>query len=996
MSKYTLGLDIGSNSIGWALLDTGKSPKIIDLGVRVFPEGVDRDTKGAELSKNATRREARGARRNRWRRAYRKDKLVRMLQREGLLPREFDLIQKLMETNPYLLRAKGLDEQLGLHDFGRVLFHINQRRGFKSNRKTGKASDNNKVAKEAGQLQEAIDNTGCRTLGEYYANLNPEKNRIRSQYTFRSMYEKEFDLLWAKQSEFYPEILTEQLKEEIKDKTVFYQRPLKPTDDLIGECDLEEGEKRCPRGDWYARKFRLLQDVNNLKIHHSDGSEDPLTDEQRAIVLEQLKKSKAVKFSSLRKKLGLLETDEFNMEYEVNEKGKKKDKIQGDEFNASMQKNIFGLKRWGEMAEGEKIRLNEWLVDLEDDELIEKLASEYGFSDEQTEKVLKISLPSRYMSFSQKAIKKLLPLMEEGKRTDEALDKIYPDRNQKKQVEAERLGLPEDLRNPLVNKALFEVRKVVNAVIREYGKPAKIAIEMARDLKGSLRERKEIHFKQKENERENKRVRERLKNDFNHVSLNRDNIIKYKLWEECNGLCPYTGKKIPQYALFGENPEFQIEHILPYSRSLDDSYMNKTLCEVHENISVKGNQTPYEAYHHDEEKYEQIKQRIKVLPWPKRRKFLQKEIELDEAITRELNDTRYICREAVRYLKQICSNVKGTRGKITSELRHQWGLNSILNLTDPNMKNRDDHRHHAIDAAVVAVTRNKHLRELAESKYAKTGSGVKFEAPWKDFREELAEKIKHINVSHRVTRKVSGQLHEETAYGPTGLKDDKGQDIFVYRKKLEDFTMPMVGRIVDPVVKEIVVDRLKKHGLNPEKKQTIPKEVWREPLYMKSKTGNGPRIKKVRIRDVFNNMIMLKDQNGKPYRAVAPGNNHHIEIFEYKDKDGNIKRDSKVVSMFEAVRRRRKGEPVIQRDHGEGKKFICSLSTNEMVMMPDKEGNNDLFRVQKMSINKQIYFRHHTAATIDNEETLIRKQANLFNGKKVAVDPIGRVFPAND
>ena len=985
MNSYTLGLDIGSNSIGWALLQGGKKPSIVDIGVRVFPEGVDRDTKGLEKSKNATRREARGARRIRYRHNLRRDQLVKTLKSAGLLPEDDIAFRKLFERDPYKLRAKGLYEKLELYEFGRALFHINQRRGFKSNRKTGKSKEESQIAKAVGELQARIEKEKCKTLGEYFDKIDPEEKRIRGHYTFRSMYEKEFDLLWTKQAKFYPEVLTEDLQKKIRDEIIFFQRSLKPTDELIGECDLEPGEKRCPRGDWYARRFRLLQDVNNLKICNPDGSVDTLTTEQRKDLLEELNKKKEVKFSTIRKKLGLLETQVFNAEYEINEKGKKNEKLNGDVFNAAMRnKKIFGSKVWDTMDEAEKIRLNDWIVELEDDELVEKLASEYMLDEDQIENIRKISLPQRYMSFSRKAIQKLLPLMEDGKRTDEALDAVYPCRNKNIDIEElDKLPLPEDLRNPIVNRALFEVRKVVNAIVREYGKPEKIKIEMARDVRGSAMERRELHFKMLENERRNDEVRERLI-EMGVLKPKRDDVIKYKLWEECGHICPYTGKHISQVALFVENPEFQVEHILPYDRSLDDSFMNKTLCQVQENIHVKRNQTPYEAYSHDPEKFEELKQRVNraAMPYWKKRKFWQKEINTDEIISRELNDTRYICREVVKYLKQLCKNVRGTRGKVTTELVYQWGF----------IKDRDDHRHHAIDAVVVAVTKNKHLRQLGKSKYSK--EGLAFAPPWQHFREELAEKVKHINVSHRVSRKVSGALHKETSYGPTGEENK-----YVFRKHLDELTLPMVKNIVADTVREIVKKRLIEKGINPNEKgdRKIPKEVWTEPLYMKqTKSIKKVPIKKVRVYNVARNVIAMKDHSGKPYRFVEPESNHHIEIFEYTYPEKKGKRDSKVVTMFEAVRRSIDGESVVQKNHGKGTRFVCSLSINDMVMMKNKAGEMDLYRVQKMDTNRIVRFRHHTASTIERKETYIDKMAHLFKGYKVSVDPLGRIMQAND
>lgn len=985
MNSYTLGLDIGSNSIGWALLQSGKKPSIVDIGVRVFPEGVDRDTRGLEKSKNATRREARGARRVHQRRNLRRDQLVKTLKSAGLLPEDKEQLSELFKKEPYQLRSRGLDEKLDLYEFGRALFHINQRRGFKSNRKTGKVNENNKIAEEANELQQKIREDSYRTLGEYFANVNPEENRIREQYTFRSMYEREFDLLWEKQAKFHPGELTEELRNKIRDEIIFFQRPLKPTDDLIGECELEPGEKRCPRGDWYARRFRMLQDVNNLKVYAPDGSVRALSEDERHILLDELSKKKEVKFSAIRKKLGLLETQKFNAEYEVNEKGKKNEKLSGDIYNAAMRnKKIFGPKVWDAMGKAEKIKLNDWLVELEDEELKEELKAKYNLKKDQIENIQKISLPQRYMSFSRKAIQKLLPLMEEGKRTDEALDAVYPDRNKEIDIaEVDKLPLPEDLRNPVVNRALFEVRKVVNATVREYGKPEKIKIEMARDVRGNARERRELHFKMLENERRNKEVRERLI-EMGVLKPKRDDVIKYKLWEECGHICPYTSKHISQVALFGENPEFQIEHILPYDRSLDDSFMNKTLCQSNENIHVKRNQTPYEAYSHDTEKFEEMKQRVNrtAMPYWKKRKFWQKEINTDEIISRELNDTRYICREVVKYLKQLCKDVSGTRGKVTSELAYQWGF----------IKDRDNHRHHAIDAAVVAVTKNKHLRQLGESKYST--KGLTFALPWQHFREELAEKVKHINVSHRVSRKVSGALHKETSYGPTGEENK-----YVFRKHLDELTLPMVKNIVDDTVREIVKKRLIEKGINPNEKgdRKIPKEVWTEPLYMKqTKSIKKVPIKKVRVYNVARNVIAMKDHSGKPYRFVEPGSNHHIEIFEYTYPEKKGKRDSKVVTMFEAVRRSIDGESVVQKNHGKGTRFVCSLSINDMVMMKNKAGEMDLCRVQKMDTNRIVRFRHHTASTIERKETYIDKMAHLFEGHKVTVDPLGRIHPAND
>ena len=994
MNSYTLGLDIGSKSIGWAIAEENR---IVDIGVRVFPEGVDRDTKGLEKSKNQTRREARQSRRLRWRRKMRRDKLIRLLKQKNLLPNKEELIKLFQTKDPYQLRAKAIHQRIDPFDIGRCFYHINQRRGFKSNHRSGKAEEGI-VKKQASQLQKDIESNNCKTLGEYLAMLDPEVQRRRERYTFRSMYEHEFDLIWQTQQQYYPDILTDDFKAELKDKTIFYQRPLKPSDHLIGRCELEPNQPRCPRGDYFAIKFRILQDINNLRVQNPDGTELQLTQEQRALLLEELEKKKELSWDQIRRKLGLIDSQKFNLET-----GKQK-KLKGNIFTSAMQK-IVGAKNWKNLEEDKKIAINQALIELDDDELIEYLQSAYKFSEDQIEKMLQIALPKGYMNFSRVAIQNLIPFMEQGLLTHEAIKQAgYNNDSDSFDDTVDFLPMPDDLRNPLVNKALHETRKLINAIIRQYGKPAKIKIEMSRDVKGSKREREELHYRMLENQKRNDEIRKRLIEDIGIKNPSRDDIIKYKLWEECDGICPYTGKPISQSALFGPNPEFQIEHILPYSRSLDDSYMNKTLCFIEENRR-KGDKTPYEFYHGTPQ-FDEILKRIGKLPYTaKKRKFWQKEISLDECIARELNDNRYICRQVVSYLKMLGCSVSGTRGKVTADLRYTWGLNSILNLLHPNMKNRDDYRHHAIDAAVVAVTNNKHLRDLA---FSKTSTIIRnFPEPWDGFRRELAEKIDNIIVSHKVTKRVRGQLHEETAYGllnkveqnqANGMTLVSGE--FVYRKKLEDLTIPAVKEIVDPVVKSIIIQRLQQFGVDINKSSSIPKNVWNEPLYMKCKTGKKIPIKKVRIKTVGNNLILLKDKNtGKFYRAVKPGNNHHIEIFEHIDENGVIKREGRVITLFEATQRKLQGKPIIDKTYKPNWRFVCSLAANEMFML-NVNGEEIPYRVQKIDRTGRIVLRPHTYAgqlkDSDKPPLIQRKTPNTLEGYKIHVDRLGRIYPAND
>ena len=191
-----LGLDLGPASIGWALIEhdtdrngnIGKPIGLIDAGAYVFPEGVARTPQGYEKSRTAQRRTARSARRLYQRRSRRREVLKRIMQEADLMPTEKDDWDILIRgKNPYDLRARGIKEQLTLHQLGRALYHLAQHRGFKSNRKSEVKDYKSKIEPQIKELQQKIEESGCRTLGEYLSKINPHTDRIRGRYTSRDM-----------------------------------------------------------------------------------------------------------------------------------------------------------------------------------------------------------------------------------------------------------------------------------------------------------------------------------------------------------------------------------------------------------------------------------------------------------------------------------------------------------------------------------------------------------------------------------------------------------------------------------------------------------------------------------------------------------------------------------------------------------------------------------------------------------------------------------------
>jgi CRISPR-associated endonuclease Csn1 len=880
------------------------------------------------------------------------------------------------------------------HEFGRAVAHLSQRRGFWSNRKSAARPGNDK---EEGELKKAIEGlaasiqvSGSRTLGEYLHGLNSHDARRRTNKLSREMIHSEFDTLWTVQQEHLPDLLTDSLRKRI-DKVIFYQRPLRMQKHLIGYCEilghkhLKNRRRRAPKALLVSQRFRILQDLNNLRIILPDGRNIPLDAAEREKLLDALDrvttKDKKLTFDQMRKLLKLdPSTCRFNLENE-NRKG-----LLGNE-TAHTLRRVFG-KRWDNLSAPDKDKVvDDCRSIVEDETLIRRGVTAWKLSQADAEKLAKVSLVEGFSSLSRTALLLLVPELEAGASYAEAVQKLITQGKITpppipKRVRLERHGT---LRNPMVDRALTELRKVVNGILREHGRPAVIRIELARDLKQTRRERADAVKKQAANSRENENASASLReNGIDNPS--RDDIIKWKLWKECREVCPYTGKAISFNGLFGSTPEFDFEHIIPWTRSIDDSYMNRTLCDVRENRDVKHNQTPWEAYGIDSARYDQILQRVRCLPLPKRRRFEVRELDRGDRdfAARALNDTRYISLRAKNWLAEIVADdhaIEVSKGQATATVRRALGLNSILR--DTGEKTRLDHRHHAVDALVIALTNRSTLHQLSRVSSGKQArpSFSPADLPWLGFREDAVACIDAINVSHRAQRKANGALHDETFYGFTGLTNERGQQLVAVRKPIAGLSPADIERIRDDRVRSIVKAHVSRFGSPANEGQR---------LVLPSRKGGSISIRKVRLLRPESAQVIGE---GARKRHVLTSGNHHIEILEMTDNGGRSRREGKVVSTLEAMRRMRHGEPLIQRDHGPGKRFVMSLSIGEMIQADD----GTLWRVQKMDRNCGIEIRPPWDANKGKDRVFQKKlNPNTLRGRKVTVSPTGRILPAND
>ncbi len=1007
MSKKILGLDLGSNSLGWALLEEtdGNTTSIIDLGSRIFSKAVEEKV---PTPKNVKRREMRLGRRVLQRRARRKQRMLNYLISLELLPKNLQghaqpeiLLNKL--GDPYQLRTKALDFEVSPFELGRILLHFVARRGFLSSKKqaAGNLVDDpdtvaylheldNKPAteKEEGafksdiaQVQKEILATNSRTLGEYLNGLSKDqckRNRTHAGghlRTDRKMYQDELEQIWQIQKAYFKQLPDNFMENEqgIK-KIIFYQRPLKLKKDRVGRCSLETKNYRCAMARLEAQRFRYLQDINNLQYFERHSEQRlGITDDDKQRLIQYFEHHEKITLTALKKTLGLDRQTKLNLETK-NLKGN----ITACEIRAVL------AETWDAYPDEKQKALVEDLLSIKKKSALKtRLINFWGFDKSIAVQLCLLEFEPGHSNHSLKAINQLLPYLERGLIYSDARIKAGYDYKAEEIKPIEKLGTPPETSNPIVNKGMYELKRVVNAIIKQYGKPDAIRIEMARDLEMNTKRYKENEARQNKNKKENEKAVEA----YRKLNLGKypsyDDKIKYRLWEEQNHCCAYSNKPIQLNAIF--TAEVEIDHILPYKKSLDDSYMNKVLCYTAENRN-KGDRTPKGAWGGDEKKWNQITQSISK--WKgldsKIKRFYQTEEELQKRdfISSQLNDTRYIATLSQDYVKQLGCDVSTSKGSTTAWLRHQWGLNNLIGET--NKKERTDHRHHAIDAAVVAcVDRSLYKKIITWTN--NNEKALKISQPYEGFRVELEEYLKHVIVSHDSRRKLSGALHEETG---AGFIECHGG--LVYRKNLTpDFTEKNAKSIVDETVKEIVLAHLALHENNP-------KKAFADNVILYHKDGKTPisRVRvlqsKTNLKKLKQNKFGVKDQLGNIFKWMSYGNMHHVEIIKNSDT-GKIK--GEFVTMMQASHRAKgissvlnpegRKQSIVRTEHTNGWEFMMALYINDLVSVNRGDGERAFYRIQKLdSGTNRLMARKHNASTLDNKEDELYFSINKENLEK--------------
>lgn len=1010
--NYRLALDVGSASLGWAVirLDDNFKPKaIVVAGVRIFPDG--RNPKdGTSLA--VTRREARAARRRRDRLLKRKARLLKALVDHGLFPSERAEQKALERIDPFELRASGLDKPLHPHQLGRAIFHLNQRRGFKSNRKTDSKENEGSVMKAAiSGVRAALDQDNCRTVGEwlYKRKLRglPVRARFREKrevnhegrakieksydlYIDRAMIEEEFDCLWAAQAAFDPVTYHEQARSEIKD-IIFFQRKLRPVDP--GRCTFFPDEPRAPLALPSVQRFRIYQEVNHLRWLDSQLSLQALSITQRNAVVRALDHSAKRTFAQLRKVAGLEQDIAFSIEDD------KRHELRGNATSAILsRKNLFGAL-WFKLSPEEQDEVVLRLLEEESEEaLTQWLTTKFSLTDDQASAIANVTLPAGYGSLSRKAIARILPaLMDTVCTYDKAViqagidhhsvldaratGEVWPSLPYYGRALPRHVGFgtnnpddPEEIRygriaNPTVHIGLNQIRVVVNELIQRYGHPSQVVVEVARDLKMSRDKKREVVRRQAENQKRNARYRSEIARVLGIAEdrVSRELLHKMILWEELSPdptdrRCPYSGTQIGLSLLLSDAVE--IDHILPFSRTLDDSLNNKTVVLRQAN-RVKSNQTPWEAFGRKPIEgfdYGEILTRVRPMPKEKRYRFSRDGMEVwlrddQDFLARALSDTSYLSRITKAYMELICPQATWVvPGRLTSWLRERYGLSKSDIIGWNGQKNRDDHRHHAIDACVIGVMDRSLLKRIADaSARAHEESRDRLIAnlplPWPTYRDHVKRAINNIWVSHKPDHGYERAMHNDTAYGLIGNGKVRVRKVVNgVRKRVEE------KLAVIPITNERAAER---HGYLP----------------------NG---------------------EPRPYKGYKGDSNYCIEIVLDEGKWV-----SEVISTFQAYQViREKGEEkgwkVLRHPSRgiRGKPLIMRLMINDTVRL-EHDGEERTMRVAKISGNGQIFFADLHEANVDarnrdasNPFKYVSKMAGSLRSSKarpVTVSPSGRL-----
>ena len=965
---YRLGLDVGIKSVGWCVLEcdeNGEPIQINALNSRIF-DAAEQPKTGASLAE--PRRNARGLRRRIRRKSFRLERIRKLFIENGieLFETHEDLIclkDEYKNLDVVKLRSDALDKKLTEAEFARVLYSLARHRGFKSNKREGaKDSDEGKLLGSIRKSEEEMRESGMRTRGEqlykkYLMEGKPVHNKggDYSMCVSRDILVKEIELLFEKQKEFGNNFATDENKEKYLDiflsQRNFDEGPGKGSQYTgshdVKKCEIYRDEDVAAKGTYTSEWATIYQKINNLSII-CGGDRRRLSNEERQIAVELAKKVEKVTYKAFRKAIKLDDDYRFSaLNYsEKKKQGKKKNEGESESNVVEINDVVDSLacEDKGDFITAKNSNkivkaLNDNLksdIELIDEiaEICTKYKSENLFRnaiaeskiidgrlDEETiEKLSKIDMKG-YGHLSLHVLREILPYLEEGMVYSDAMQKAGHNHSEHNFEKQKFLGTKEvydaigGVTSPVVKRALSQTVKVIDAVIRQYGSPYAINIELARDMSMTKDERDKLKKENDARAAKNEAIRENIAKL--NAMPNSTNVLKYKLYEEQDHKCAYSMETLDINHLF-EDGYYEIDHIIPYSRSFDDSFNNKVLVLKRENQN-KRNSTPVEYFERIGRDYDEVLAFWKAVYQKRNRKkleFLQKkEINESEWKNRALNDTRYASRMLANLIKDYLlfdekskdkyGRVETVKGAITSYLRRFWGVQKIR---------EDGDKHHAVDAAIIACvtpkTKNKIERynqikesrkmrngqyvledgEICDSDYYDKNSHLVLPYPYKEFINELDARVmdepvlmqnklrllgfnenylmnaKPFVVSRMTSRKAKGCINEATVFS-SKYADNKypmvcdGNNVIVKRTALANLKLDKNGEIngyFQPEGDAALYNALKQRLVEFD---GDAKKAFATPIRKPCNSGQGNIVRTVKTYETYTGGGMILEKN---------------------------------------------------------------------------------------------------------------------------------------
>ena len=881
-------------------------------------------------------------------------------------------------------------------------------------------------------------------------------------YPDRGMYEAEFDAIRAAQETC--QALTEDQWDRLR-QIFFFQRPLQPVDPGLCHFEFGNGERRAARALPFFQEFRMLQEINNLRVQEGYEQERPLSPEERQRVLKRLRSGRDIRLREGRDDRASTPTRDLGLPVGVTlnlSRGGRRS-LKGDETTARLaRKGMFG-SRWLSIPLEERNDMVRFLLDTEEAETVCRRArEEWGLDEAAAAAVASVSLVSGYGNLSEKAIGRMLPYLEAGRTYSDAVrDAGYahhsdfrheaaherlpyygevlvresvgadPARDPERDGEVARYGR---IANPTVHIGLSQLRRVVNRLVEVYGKPEEIVVELARNLKSNREQLRRYQQEQRQGAERNRRFTETLESAEREPTP--DLLRKLRLWEEQGPpqarVCPYSGRRLSFDMVVTSRTE--VDHILPFSRTLDNSMANMVVCVADAN-RAKGDRSPYEAFGHSPPGYnfQEMLTRTREFPQSKRWRFqadaMSQLEEQDRFLDRHLNETSYLSRTARTYLSHLYDEkgearqrVRAAPGRLTALLRRGWELLGMLRASDTGevaRKQRDDHRHHAIDAFVVANTTPGLLRRFSRESASNHLNAEERPAslvppPWEGFhRDQLKPFLDRLVVSYKpdhgkrgVGGKTTGPLHNETAYGLVNLASSGPSEVVV-RRNLSDIKRRIdLDNVRDAALRQALLelwDQVEsaikaEGGRAPELTARFATQAVNQGVLL------GGRYRPVRRVRVLERQTVIPVSHrpgtpdaGKPYKGYRPGGNEFADVWQMPDQNRSWK--IVVVPTFDA---NQPGFTVESfRPHPAARRLM-RLQTNDMGALgegPDRR----IVRLRKITNAADrtlVFLDDHNEANVDHRVRKKELKENKYSAqqlrrqgfRKVGVDEIGRIL----